>query len=42
MRNTTLTLRSVDEHAVPPGACRAGAATYGQRSRHPELHDSLV
>ena len=28
-RSTTLIFRSVDEHAVPPRACRAGAATYG-------------
>ena len=28
-RGATLRLRSVDEHAVPPRACRAGAATYG-------------
>ena len=26
---TTLGLSSVDEHTVPPSACRAGAATYG-------------
>ena len=28
-RSTTLRLRSVDERAVPPRACRAGAATHG-------------
>ena len=28
-RSTTLRLRSVDEHTVPPRAYRAGAATYG-------------
>ena len=28
-RSTTLRLRSVDEHAVPPRGCRAGTATYG-------------
>ena len=27
-RSTTLRLRSVDKHMVPPRACRAGAATY--------------
>ena len=30
-RSTALRLRSVDEHAVPPMACRAGAATYGDK-----------
>ena len=28
-RSTTLRLRSVDKHEVPPRTCRAGAATYG-------------